>query len=136
MPATIEHVADRVGEQRPDEARIHDQHGDHDDGGQAHQQHHGQTSLRGVHPHLAHDLETFANHIRKVIENFGQIAAGFALQHDRGDEEFHVHQRHALGQVHQGVAHRHAEFLLFEELAKLGGDRLGDFVGRSTPARW
>ena len=100
------------------EARIQHQHDDDDDRRHAHQKRHGEPALRGVDPHLALNLEALANHIGQIVENLGEVAAGFALQHDGGDEEFHVHQRHALGQVHESIAHRHAEFLFFVELAK------------------
>ncbi len=81
------------------------------------------------------DLEAFTDHIRKIIQNFRQVAAGFALQHDRGNKKLHVHQRHALGEIEQSVAHRHAELLFFKQLAKFRGDRFADFVGRSVQWR-
>src|SRR5213593_4749230 len=82
-----------------------------------------------MHAHLAHDLEALTNHVREVIKNFSQIAAGFALQHYRGDKKFHVHQGNAFGEVQQRIAHRQAEFLLFEKLAEFGRDWLANFVG-------
>jgi hypothetical protein len=36
---------------------------------------------------------------------------------------------HALGEIHEGVAHGHAELLLFIEFAEFAGERFGDFVG-------
>jgi len=82
-----------------------------------------------VNPDLALNLEALANDVGEVIENFGEVAAGFALQHDGGDEEFYVDERDTLGEVHEGIANGHAELLLFKEFAELGGERVGDFVG-------
>ena len=39
---------------------------------------------------LAQDLKALADDVGKVVENLGQIAAGFALQHHRRDEELDV----------------------------------------------
>ncbi len=68
--------------------------------------------------HLAHDFEALADHVREVVENFGQVAAGFALQHHGGHEELDVDQRNAIGEIEQRVAHGETEFLLLEQLAE------------------
>jgi len=67
---------------------------------------------------------------------FGEIAAGFALQHDGSDEEFYVDQGDALGEVHESVADGHAELLLLVKLAELAGKGLGDFIGDHFEGRW
>ena len=90
---------------------------------------HGEASLGGVDADLALNFEALADDVGQVVENFGEVAAGFALQHDGGDEEFYVDQGDALGEIHEGIADGHAEFLFFEEFAEFGGQRLGDLVG-------
>src|ERR1019366_5073393 len=116
-------------EQRENESAVDEEHYDHDGGWKRHEQEHGEASLGGVDADLAQDFEAFADDVRKVVENFGKIAAGFALQHHRRHEELDVHQRNAIGQVEQGIAHGQAEFLFFEELAEFSAHGLGDFVG-------
>src|SRR5437870_605663 len=83
-------VPDGISEQRLDEQRVHEIHAHHDDGRHAHEQQHGEAALRGVDTHLAQDLEAFANDVRKVVENLGEVAAGLALQHHCSHEELHV----------------------------------------------
>src|SRR5580698_2873512 len=122
-----ENVADGIGKQGAHEAGVQGHHHDHDNWRHAHQQAHGQAALRGVDADLTLDLEAFADHVRQVVENFSEVATSFALQHDGGDEKFNVDGGHALGEIHERVAHGHAKFLLFEKLAKFAGDRLGDF---------
>src|SRR6266404_8644442 len=78
---------------------------------------------------LAQDFKALADYVGEVVENFGKVAAGFALQHHRRHEEFDVDQRDAVGQVDQGVAYREPEFLLFVELAEFSGNGFGDLVG-------
>jgi len=72
---------------------------DHNRGRQSHEEDHGEASLGGVNADLAEDLKTLADNVGEVVENFGKIAAGFALQHNRRHEEFDVDQRDAVGQV-------------------------------------
>src|SRR5580765_4999281 len=122
-------VPDRIGKQRPDEQRVHEIHPHNDDGRHAHQQQHGEAALRGVDTYLAQDLEALADHVREIIENLGEVAAGLALQHYGRDKEFHVDERYAVDQVAECFAHGQAEFLFLEELAKLGGHGFGDLVG-------
>src|ERR1039458_4339193 len=122
-------MSQRVREKRLDEAFVKNQHYYDHGRGQSHEQHHGETSLGGVNADLAQNLEAFADYIGQVVKNLGQIAAGFALQHDRRHEELDVDQGHAIGQVEQSVAHREPEFLFFVQLAKFSGDGFGDFVG-------
>src|SRR5579872_305356 len=112
-----------------DEAGVEDRHHGDDDRRHAHQQGHGQAALRGVDADLALNLESFADDVRQVVENFGKIASSLALQHNGSNEELDVDQRNTLCQIHQSVTNRHAELLLFIELAELTGDRLGDLVG-------
>ena len=75
------------------------------------------------------NFEALADDIRQIVQDLRQVAAGLALQHNRGDEELYVDQGHALGEIDEGVADGHAELLFFVELAKLAGDRFGDFGG-------
>ena len=57
----------------------------------------GQASLGSLHLNFAIDAEAIANHARKLIENFGEVAAGFFLNKERGDEETDVDDGNALG---------------------------------------
>src|SRR5208282_1476143 len=122
-------VSYRVGEKRLDKAPVKDKHYGHHRGRQSHEQHHGEASLGGVNADLAQNLEAFADYIGQVVKNLGQIAAGFALQHHCRHEELEVDQRHTVGQIEQGVAHREAEFLFFIKLAEFSGNRFRDLVG-------
>ncbi len=122
-------MSERVGEQGTNKARVEELHQDHDRGRQGHEQDHGEASLGGVNADLAQDFKAFADDIREVVKNLGQIAAGFALQHHCRHEELDVDQRDAVGQVEQGVAHGEPEFLFFVELAEFSGNGLGDLVG-------
>src|SRR6266576_4162017 len=97
--ADQQYVSDWVGKQWLDETPVQGKQRGHDQGRHAHQEHHGQPALRGVYPHLPKDLEALANDIGKVVEDLCQVAAGLALQHDGGDEEFNVDQGHALREV-------------------------------------
>ena len=54
-------------------------------------------------PYLPLNLETLANDVGKVVENFRQVASRVALNGNRGHEELHVEQRHPLGQRVQGI---------------------------------
>src|ERR1017187_8503922 len=76
-------VPQGVGEKRLNEARVDEEHEDHNHGGQSHEQGHGEASLGGVDADLAQDLKAFANDVREVVKNLGEIAAGFELQHHR-----------------------------------------------------
>src|SRR5208283_5380365 len=82
-----------------------------------------------MHADLAKNLETLADDIGKIVENLGQVTAGFALQHDGGDEELDVDERNAVGEIDERVANGKPEFLLFVELAEFAGDGLGYLVG-------
>jgi hypothetical protein len=86
-------------------------------------------AVRGIHPHLAQDLEPLADDVREVLEDLGQVAAGLALDQDRRGEEPDVDERDALRQVVERVFQRQAEVLLVEGLAELRAHRLLEFVG-------
>ena len=90
---------------------------------------HGEAALRGVDADLTKNFETLANDVREIVENFGEVAAGLALEHDGGDKKFYVDERDALGEIDERVADGKPEFLLFIELAEFSRDRLGEFVG-------
>src|SRR5208282_2597170 len=122
-------VPQGVGEKRLNEPRVDHEHEDDNRGGESHEQGHGEASLGGVDADLAQDLKAFANDVREVVKNLGEIAAGFALQHHRRHEELNVDQRNTVGEVEQGVAYREPEFLFFVELAEFSGNGFGDFVG-------
>src|SRR5579871_5776026 len=122
-------VANWISKQWMDEITIDGQHHDHNDGRHSHQQGHSEASLGGVNAHLALNLEALADDIGEIVENFGQVAARLALQHDCGDKEFHIDKGNALRQIHESIAHGHAELLLFKELAKFSGHWFGHFAG-------
>ena len=92
---------------------------------QRHQHVTGEPAVRGVHAHLAANLESLADDGREVVENLRQVAAGLALNEHGGREEAHVEQRHAQAQIVQRFLERQAEVLLVERLAEL----------RTRPAR-
>ena len=50
----------------------------------------GKPPVRRVRAHLTQDLETLTDDVREVVENFGQVAAAFALDGNGGDEELDV----------------------------------------------
>ena len=89
----------------------------------------GEAAVRGVHAHLPQDLEALAHDVREVVEDLGQVAARLALNRDRGHEELHVENRHALGHLVEHVAQRQTEVLLLERLLELDADRRRQFVG-------
>ena len=122
-------VAHRVDKQRANEAWVEDLHGDDHRWRQSHEQHHSESALSRVDADLAQDFEALADDVREVVEDLCEIAPSFALQHHGGHKKFHIDQRNAVSEIEQGIADGQAEFLLFVELAKLSGDRLGDFVG-------
>src|SRR5258708_8357985 len=109
-------MANGIVEKRIDKLRAEYLKNRHDDGWHAHQDCHGKAALRGVNPHLALDLETFTDHIGQVIQNLGEVAAGFALQHHGGDEELHVHQPNPLGEIHNPVPHPPAPSSLLQTI--------------------
>src|SRR5439155_3776675 len=88
-----------------------------------------EAAVRRVHAHLTQNLEALAHHVRQVVENLRQVAAGFALDDDGRHEEADVEERHALAQLIQRVAERQAEVLLVVSLLELGIDRLGELLG-------
>src|SRR5207245_10735586 len=96
-------VANGIGEQGLEEFRFHHQHGHDNYRRHRHQQHHGQTALRGVNADLPQNFEALTNHVREVVQKFGKIAASLALQHDCCHEKFNVHQRHTRGQIDKRV---------------------------------
>src|SRR5580658_1042571 len=122
-------VSNRVRKQRLNEAGIEHQHDRNNNRRHAHQKRHRESALGGVDAHLTLDLKALADDVRQIVENFSEVAAGFALQHDGSDEELYVDQGHAVREIDESVAHRHAKFLLFVELPELAGDGLGHFVG-------
>src|SRR5271165_190553 len=122
-------MANGIVKKRFDELRAEDGENGHHGWRHGHQQGHGEAALGGVDPNLALDLEALADDVGQVVENFGEVAAGFALEHDGGDEEFDIDQGHALGEVHKSVAHGHAELLLLIQFAEFAGERLRGFVG-------
>ena len=59
----------------------------------------GEAAVRGVDAHLPLDLEALAHHVREVVENLRQVAAGIALNQHGGDEEADVEHADALRPV-------------------------------------
>ena len=89
----------------------------------------GDASVRGDHPHLALHLEALADDGRQVAEDFGQVAAAFALRQHGGHEEPGIEQLNALGKRLQRIAERHAEILLVVQQPELAGHRLRRLFG-------
>ena len=89
----------------------------------------GESAVRRVDADLAENLEPLAHHVRQVLENLGEVAAGLTLNQHRGREEPDVEQRHAEREVVERVFHRQPEVLLVEGLPELRADRLVHLVG-------
>ena len=87
------------------------------------------TAVRRVNPHLPENLEPLAHDVRQVLEDLGQVAAGFALDQHGGGEKTHIDDRHPLCEVVERVLERQAKVLLVERLAELRSDRLLHLVG-------
>src|SRR5579862_8159757 len=121
-------VSDGVIKERTHELRAEQIKHQNHDRRHGHQQHHGESSLRSMYFYLTLNLEAFANHVGQIIQDLCQIASGFALQHDGGHKKFDIDERNALGEIHQSIAHGHAELLLFVELPEFTGQRLGDLI--------
>src|ERR1700722_7782613 len=102
-------MADGIGEQRTNETGIEHEHDGNYDGWHAHQQRHGKTAMGRGHPYLGLNFETLADDIGQIVKNLGEVAASLALQHNRGDEKLYVDQGHALGEIDERIANRHAE---------------------------
>jgi len=45
----------------------------------------GQPALRGANPHLSGDAYALTNHVRSLIQDLSQVAAGLLLNQNRGD---------------------------------------------------
>ncbi len=56
-------------------------------------------SLRCMCPDLPLQAEPFPDHIRSLVEYFGQVAAALLLNHDRGGHDSQILQRHPLNQI-------------------------------------
>jgi hypothetical protein len=122
-------LADLVVEQHVHVIRVDHLQGDAEKGREREQHVAGKPAVRGVHAHLAANLEPLADDVREVVQNLGKIAARFSLDEDRGREESHVEQRHAQREIVERFLHREAEILLFERRAEFGANRFGHLVG-------
>ena len=59
----------------------------------------GDPAVRARDAHLPLDPRPLADQRGQVVEDLREVAAGFALRQDRGDEEPRVEQRHALART-------------------------------------
>ena len=62
-----------------------------------------QTSLGRESPHFTHDFEPLADDVRKIGEDFCQIASCLFLHQNSCDEEFQIQQRHPIYQIEKGL---------------------------------
>ena len=85
--ARVEHEQQSEGEERQD--RQHDR---------------GHPAFAGQRPHLHHHRVPLADHLRQVLEDFGEIAAGLVLHRQRHDEHPHVVEIPPLGHALKRVA--------------------------------
>ena len=85
----------------------------------------GEAAVRRVDAHLPQDLEALADRRGEVVENLGQVAAGFALDQTAVTKNLTSIMRHALGQLVQRVLERQTEVLLLEGLLELEADGSG-----------
>src|ERR1043165_1253393 len=92
---------------------------------QAGQEEGGEFALGGERLDLAPHLEALADHRREVLQDFGQVAAGRALDRHRGHEQRQIF----LADADIEVAHRGLDVGAVGDLvrrdAELGADRIG-----------
>src|SRR5438128_1813327 len=88
----------------------------------------GYPALRGQHAKLTTDAEAVPGHAGKIVEHFGQVAAGLPLcQHGDGKEP-DVHQRDTGGERPQHLRERQTIVVLFVERPEFRGHRIGHLV--------
>ena len=83
---------------------------------------------------LAFQPESFADDVRKAVQNFAQIAARLALQQHSGRKEPHIGKRHALAEVRERAFERRAQILLIEQRAEFLAQRLVNLLAHHFEA--
>ena len=78
--------------------RTDEEHEGRDHDGQNRQDPSRQTSLGGMRANLAQQCEPASNDMRRIVQNFGQVAAGFPLNGHGGRNPLPVGQRKARDQ--------------------------------------
>ena len=69
----------------------------------------------------------FADHLRQILEDFGEVAAGLVLHRQRHDEHPHVVEVPALGHALQRVAQLGAIGHFVDDDPELAADRVRHF---------
>ncbi len=62
----------------------------------------GQPALRGANAHLSGDAYALTNHMRGLIQDLSQVAAGLLLNQNRGDQELQIGNGHTAAKVGHG----------------------------------
>src|SRR5258708_4130766 len=78
----------------------------------------GQPTLRSSNPHLSVDPYALTNHMRSLIQDLSQVAAGLLLNQNRGDQKLQIGNRHTAAKVGHGLAECQAETLFIGCAAK------------------
>ena len=92
---------------------IESPHGDEQHRRQSQQHDARQATFAGQGLDLSPNLESFANEVADLVENFRQVTTRLPLQDDRRGEEPQVEVRHAFGHFVDGFFQRLAEVLRF-----------------------
>src|SRR5882762_2685483 len=79
----------------------------------------GQPTLRSTNSHLSVDPYALTNHMRSLIQDLSQVAAGLLLNQDRGDQKLQIGNRHTAAKVGHCLAEWQAEALFIGRTAKL-----------------
>src|SRR5262249_50725675 len=124
------HVPERLVEQQAHLFRRNEREREGESSRQRQQHKPGEAPVGGMRSHLTQNLESFTDDVGQVVEDLGQVAAAFALNGDRRDEELHVDERDALGHLLEGVVERQAEILAIENLLELLTNGRGHLVAR------
>ena len=127
-PTRQHDVADLVLEEELHVVRIGVEHQDGDGDRDAAQRRGGHPPVRADRADAPAQLEALADHVRQLVQNLGQVAAGALLQQHRGYKEVHVERRDALGQALQRDLDGKSQVVLLEGAAEFARHRLGELA--------
>ena len=94
----------------------------------------GQPSFAGQRLDLPPDAEPVADQAADLVEDFGQVATGLALQEQGGDEEFQVEVGDPVAESREAFFHGDAQVLLLEDAIEFLADRRAHFRGHHVEA--
>src|SRR5438093_855200 len=120
--------AHRIADEGAELARVERVQRDPEHHGERRENPSGYPALRGQHAKLTTDAEAVPGHAGKIVEHFGQVAAGLPLcQHGDGKEP-DVHQRDTGGERPQHLRERQTIVVLFVERPEFRRHRIGHLV--------